>query len=282
MGDRARRRVVLGYVLLLGAMLAMGGCAAGSSVPGSPAGTPTSEFVLAAYGDSITADPGETCPGCTAWVDRYAEALTSATGTPVDVRNHGRPSLRVEALLQDLASGSSAEDAAAADAVVVGVGTSDAPWSITDDACDGPATRIDFVRWELYTDDCVAAEVARFRPTFDAVFRRIAALRAGEPTLLRTINQYNDWIGFDGVVPPEAIEASVTYVGAWNAMICETAEANGFACGDVGHAFNGTDGRTASGDLLAPDYIHPSDKGYERISNVLVELGFAPLVDAQP
>jgi hypothetical protein len=66
---------------------------------------------------------------------------------------------------------------------------------------------------------------------------------------------------------------------AWNAMICETAEAHGFECGDVARAFNGADGRTASGDLLAEDYIHPSDKGHERIAEVLVELGFAPLVD---
>jgi len=46
----------------------------------------------------------------------------------------------------------------------------------------------------------------------------------------------------------------------------------------VGGAFNGADGREASGDLLAPDYLHPSDKGYERIAETLVELGFAPLV----
>ena len=280
MHDRGRRRGALGGALLLAAMLMLAGCGTGSPTPA--ASVAGHELVLAAYGDSITANPGEVCPGCTPWVDRYAEALTAATGTPVDVRNHGRPSLRVEALLQDLTSGSSAEDAAAADAIVVGVGTSDAPWNIADDACDGPATSVDLVPWEKYTDECITAEVERFRPTFDAVFKRIVELRVDEPTILRTINRYNDWIGFDGVVPPEAVEVSVSYVDAWNAMICETAEANGFECGDVGRAFNGADGRTASGDLLAPDYIHPSDKGYERISSVLVELGFAPLVPPQP
>ena len=63
------------------------------------------------------------------------------------------------------------------------------------------------------------------------------------------------------MVPPEAVEASVSYVDAWNAMICETSEAKGFACGDVGLAFNGADGRTASGDLLAPDYIPSVGQG---------------------
>ena len=62
-------------------------------------------------------------------------------------------------------------------------------------------------------------------------------------------------------------------------MICESAAASGFECGDVGRAFNGADGRSAAGDLLAPDYIHPSDEGYERMATVLIELGFAPLGD---
>ena len=56
-----------------------------------------------------------------------------------------------------------------------------------------------------------------------------------------------------GDVPPKAVEVSIAYDDAWNAMVCETADANGFVCGDVGSAFNGADGRTASGDLMAPD-----------------------------
>ena len=284
MGRRARRRGAPGGAILLGALFVLAGCGTGSPPPASPEATPGAELVLAAYGDSMTADPNqEVCPGCTPWVDRYAEALTAATGSPIDVRNHGRPSLRVEALLQELTSGSGADDAAAADAIVVGIGNSDAPWNITDDACDGPATAGDIVPWEQYTDACIGEEVERFRPTFDAVFKRLAELRADKPTILRAINRYNDWIGFEGgEVPPDAVEVSVDYNDAWNAMICETAELNGFLCGDVGQAFNGSDGRTASGDLLAADYLHPSDKGYERMAAVLVYLGFAPLAGSEP
>jgi lysophospholipase L1-like esterase len=69
----------------------------------------------------------------------------------------------------------------------------------------------------------------------------------------------------------------VDYNDAWNAMICETAQANGFPCAAISTAFNGEDGGTASGDLLAPDYIHPSDKGHALIADVLLDLGFAPL-----
>jgi lysophospholipase L1-like esterase len=267
------RRCVAGVALALTLVLAGCGSAATPSPP--------SQLVLVALGDSLAANPGETCPGCTPHVERYADALGAATGMPVVVRNQGRPSLRVEALLRDLRSSSSMRDTvASADAVIVAVGTSDAPWNITDDACDGEATAVEMVPWKLYTDACIATHVERFRPAFDGVFKRIVELRAGKPTILRTINLYNDWIGFEGgEVPPKAVEASVDYLDAWNAMICETATANGFACGDVARAFNGEKGRTASGDLLAADYIHPSDEGHERIAAVLVELGFAPLVD---
>jgi lysophospholipase L1-like esterase len=237
--------------------------------------------VVVALGDSITGQPVETCPGCTPWVDRYAAALSDATGRTAEVRNLARPSLRVELLLEELVAGSSLTTAAeSADAILVGVGNSDAPWNITDDACDGPATAADLVPWDEYSDACIATEVERFRPTFEAMYDRLAELRAGEPTILRTINRYNDWIGFEGgEVPAEAVEISIDYNVAWNAMICETAEASGFICADIGRAFNGDDGRTASGDLLAADYLHPSDKGYERIATVLIDLGFAPLVE---
>jgi lysophospholipase L1-like esterase len=280
MGDRGGHRGAGHLALALVVALALAGCGTGAPPTGSPVASPGADLVLAAFGDSITAVPGDTCPGCTTFVDRYADALEAATGRSVAVRNLARPSLRVGALLQDLMASSTVRDAvASADAVIVGVGSSDAPWNLTDDACDGPATAVELVPWDDYTDECIATEVERFRPAFDAVFERIVELRADQPTIRLTINRYNDWIGFEGEVPPKAVEVSVDYNVAWNAMICETAEAHAFKCGDVGRAFNGADGRTASGDLLAADYVHPSDKGYERIAAVLAEFGFAPLVE---
>jgi lysophospholipase L1-like esterase len=265
------------------------GCGTTTSAPATPAGTvipneanqPTAipGYIVAALGDSIAGAPGTVCAGCTPYVDRYADALAASTGKAVDVQNVARPSLRVERLLQDLMEGSAASDAAAAaDAIIVAVGTSDAPWNITDDACDGSATAVDFVPWDRYTEECISAHVERFRPTFDGVFKRLVELRAGRPTVYRALDLYNDWIGFEGDVPPAAVETSVNYLDAWNAMVCETAESNGFACAPISAAFNGEDGRTASGDLLAPDYVHPSDKGHQRMAEVLVDLGFAPLL----
>ncbi len=237
--------------------------------------------MLAAFGDSIAAEPGEICPGCTPFVDRYADALGAETGRSVTVRNVARPSLKVADLVRDLEQSSGVTDAAtSADAIIVAIGTSDAPWNVTDDACDGPATAVEMVPWDEYSDECITTHVESLRPMFAEVFQRIVELRAGAPTILRTINLYNDWIGFEGgEVPPEGVEASVAYNLALNTMICESAAANGFGCGDVGRAFNGADGRSASGDLLTADYIHPSDAGHEEIATVLVQLGFAPLAD---
>ena len=66
-------------------------------------------------------------------------------------------------------------------------------------------------------------------------------------------------------------------IAAWNKMICDAAEANGFTCADISTAFNGKDGTKPSGELLAGDYTHPSDKGNEVIAAVLAKLGFEPL-----
>ena len=118
-----------------------------------------------------------------------------------------------------------------------------------------------------------------FRPKFESVFSQIVALREGKPTIFRTINRYNDWNGWPGHdLSPEGIEATRLVIDAWDEMICKAAQENGFVCADIYQAFNGPDGLKPSGDLLASDYTHPSDKGNEVIARILTELGFAPLV----
>ena len=66
---------------------------------------------------------------------------------------------------------------------------------------------------------------------------------------------------------------------AWSAMTCKAAKANGFACADTYHAFNGPDGlKPIAGDLTASQMNgHPSDKGNEVIARVLSDVGYAPL-----
>ena len=187
--------------------------------------------------------------------------------------------MRVQELLDELPEGPAAGRAktlSEADAIIVGIAHNDVPWAVDDDACDGA----DNEDWSKYTAACIAAEVERLTPKYEALFERIAELRAGKPTVLRAINRYNDWIGWPGhpeSIEPEGVAATTEVVAAWNKMICGAAEANGFTCADISTAFNGEDGTQPSGALLAADYIHPSEGGKRVIADVLTELGFEPL-----
>jgi len=258
----------------------LSGCAtAFTSATETSVPTPT-PWSLVAVGDSIAMNSPMVCSGCTAFVNRYAEALIKATGHPVNVRNLSVAGLKIDGLLEELKPGAYRRDELAnADIIIVSIGFNDAPWNRDDDSCDGPnGNKPD---WSKYNETCAAAAVEVFRAKLGSVYDQIVALREEKPTIFRTINRYNDWIGWTGengeTNPPEATNATHIVVDAWSAMICEAAQENGFTCADIYHAFNGSDGLTPSGDLLAKDYTHPSDKGNEVIARVLTDLGFAPL-----
>jgi lysophospholipase L1-like esterase len=236
------------------------------------------EIMLVAVGDSIPFNSKDDCPGCTGFVDRFADDLRSATGKTVAVRNLSQHNgLQVQGLVWGLRDGNEQAWAVAdADVIIVGIAHNDTPWNVNSDACDGAGA--DPPDWSKFSAACIATEVKRYTPKYEAVFERIAALRASKPTVLRAINRYNDWNGWPGhPLPPEGVAASAAVIAAWNKMICGAAEANGFTCADISTAFNGKDGTQPSGELLAGDYTHPSDKGNEVIADVLVKLGFKPL-----
>jgi len=245
-----------------------------------PSLTPWSLVVV---GDSIAYNSSTVCPGCSGFVYRYADAIFEATGHPVKVSNLSQLSLQVDVLLEELRPDTYAwrRDALVnADIIIVSIAFNDVPWLRNDDPCDGPnGNKPD---WSKYNSSCAAAATEIFRPKFESVYARIVALREGKPTIFRTINRYNDWIGWTGDAgetnPPEATDATRVVLDAWSAMVCETAQENGFTCADIYHTFNGAAGLTPSGDLLGKDYTHPSDKGNEVIARVLTDLGYDPLV----
>ncbi|MFO7530176.1 MAG: acyl-CoA thioester hydrolase/BAAT C-terminal domain-containing protein [Marinobacter sp.] len=233
---------------------------------------------LVAVGDSIPYNSPQDCPGCTGFVDRYAAAITQATGHPITVQNLSQHiGLQVDGLLEVLKAGVKQREALSnADIIIVSISHNDTPWNRDDDPCDGPSGDPD---WSKYDATCAAEAAEIFRPKFESVFAQIAELRAGKPTIFLTTNVYNDWIGVPGgVFSAEDIEATHEVLDAWNEVYCKVAQANGFTCADIYHAFNGPGGDTTAVDLLAPDTIHPSDKGNEVIAQVLADLGYAPLV----
>lgn len=274
------RSSLLPFALLAGLL---GACApAATPIPVATAtpSLPPTPWSLVVVGDSIGYNSPLVCPGCTGFVDRYADAVSDATHHPVEVRNYSQPMLKVDALLEELETDTFRREALAnADIIVVSIAFNDVPWLRNDDPCDGPSGNLP--DWSKYSTNCAAAAAEAFRPKFESVYAQIAALRSGKPTILRTINRYNDWIGWTGQggegVPPEAADATRVVLDAWNSMVCEAAEASYFTCADIYHTFNGRDGLAPSGDLLAKDYTHPSDKGNEVIASALADLGLAPL-----
>jgi lysophospholipase L1-like esterase len=264
-------RIVIWAILLLNLMVACSGLDAFEPTP-----TP---WNLVAVGDSIPYNKPISCPTCTGFVSRYAETIQTETGHPVKVQNLSRlGGLRVDDLLHEVQDDPYRREAlASADIIIVGIGFNDVAWSIDDDPCDGETT--DPPDWSKYNTTCAVASAEVYRPKFETLFAQIVALREGKSTIFRTINRYNDWIGWtEGNFPPETTDATRAILDAWNAMICKAAEENGFLCADIYHAFNGSDGTLPSLDLLAGDYTHPSDKGNEVIALVLADLGYAPLV----
>jgi lysophospholipase L1-like esterase len=283
--------VFLAFDLL---MFSLSGCAPASTsvLPTTEVSNPTSApfatetsiptptpWSLVAVGDSIPFNSPNDCPGCTSFVERYAEAITAATGHAVTVQNLSEHnSLQIDGLLQELKTDTLRREALAnADIIIVGIAHNDAAMNSNDDLCDGPNS--DNPDWSKYNATCAIDSAELFRPKFESVFSQIVALREGKPTIYRTINRYNDWNGWPGHdLPPEGIEATRLVIDAWNEMICKAAQENSFTCADIYHVFNGSDGLKPSGDLVASDYTHPSDKGNEVIARILIDLGFAPLV----
>jgi hypothetical protein len=250
--------------------------------PTEPAIPPWS---LVAVGDSIPYNSPQDCPGCTGFVDRYAAAIEKATGHPVEVQNLSQHNgLQTDGLLEELKTDVKRREALAnADIIIVSIANNDNPLTGNDDPCHGfTGNTID---WTKFTPTCATAAAETFLPKLESVFAQVVALRAGKPTIFRTINGYNDWIGGTDSetlkdTPPEATNATRAVYDAWTAMVCKAAEANGFSCADTYHAFNGPDGlKLAAGVLTASKMNgHPSDKGNEVIAQVLADLGYAPLV----
>lgn len=56
----------------------------------------------------------------------------------------------------------------------------------------------------------------------------------------------------------------------WNVADCVAAQANGFVCGDLQHAFNGPSGSASIKGLVNPaDFVHPNEAGQAVIAALL-------------
>ena len=96
-------------------------------------------------------------------------------------------------------------------------------------------------------------------------------MRAGKPTVQIVTTVYNDWIGWSDA-PAAATRPSAATLDAFYEAECAAAKRVGAVCLDNYHAFNGSDGLTPAGDLLGPDYTHPSQKGHDLFARMLMDV----------
>jgi lysophospholipase L1-like esterase len=269
----------VGLALLVAATVGLAAC--GSNDATSPGSTSTSTgstsqaLQLVAIGDSIPNNSPQDCPGCIGFVDQYAKAVQTATGRPVQVANLSQHTgLTLPGLLDEL--GQFRDQLTVADVIVVGIAHNSNELN-ADRPCGKPLKH-DLPDWSAMDRQCAVRSTQRFRPLYDRLYAQVAAWRQGMPTILRTINRYNDFVGFKDIhLTPAQERLTADFVVPWSTMICKSAKAHGFGCADLSKAFNGPDGLRPSGEFLADDYTHPSDKGNEAIARVLADLGYAPL-----
>jgi lysophospholipase L1-like esterase len=266
-------------ILLLVAVVGLAGCGSNGGAPSTSTSTstpsPSSALRLVVIGDSIPNNSPDDCPGCTGFVDRYAKAVQTATGRSVQVANLSQHTgLTLPGLLDELDQ--FRDQLAAADVIVVGIAHNSNELA-AEEPCGKPLL-FGLPDWSAMDRQCATRSAQKFAPLYDKLYARVAAWRQGKPTILRTINRYNDVIGAPiAQLTPAQERLTAVFVGTWNTMLCTSAKAHGFGCADIAKAFNGPDGMRPSGDLLAADYTHPSDKGNKVIARVLADLGYGPL-----
>ncbi len=268
---RGHRRLTAGIAFV--ALVA--GCA--GSPPSAPPAAADPPIKLVVLGDSIPNNSPQDCPGCTGFVDRYATSIKQSTGREIETANLSEHTgLTLPDLLEKLPQFES--QLREADVIVIGAAHNSIVLG-SERPCGSTLDEEDMITdWSKLDARCAETSAAKLRPAFDELFSSVAALRAGQPTVLRTINKYSDWIGWEEArLSADEQRKTVVIHDAWNEMLCDSATANEFVCVDIYHAFNGPDGNDPAGPLLASDYVHPSNDGNALIAETLIDSGLVPL-----
>jgi lysophospholipase L1-like esterase len=286
---------VVGMFAMMG-LLAATGCAGQPDRGGSrdepvPSATESGQSLrLVVVGDSIPFNLALDCPGCTGFVDSFAERAGDELGVTVVVSNRSRHD---GASTQDIADQLDTDDTlvselAEADIVLLSFGFNDQPpyWTggepcqtVNED--DDLATIV--AALAATTTECVDANTARIGALGSGILQRVREL--APDSAIGALNSYNSWIGWSNLdAYPESVggvaAVSVYALDAWDEELCTLAEAVKAVCVDIYHAFNGADGMGPAGDLLAADHTHPSQSGNDAIRDVLLNSDLLAVVAA--
>jgi lysophospholipase L1-like esterase len=282
------RKQVVARVLPILIGLLLDACAGGSTSPTAtaPAVSPsptqaTPEFVLFAMGDSIPYNSSSDCPGCTGFIDSFAAALQADLGDPVGVINRSRHDGARTINIVDQVTSEELFRAqlATADLVVLSIGINDQP-PFADPHKGCPVVALD-------ADALAAAKAAAATSTacIDSVIPIIQGQVAEVFTTIReqapeariaALTAYDTWLGWsaldelDRTTRRNVVDNERYWFQQWRKAMCAEAQKVDAVCVDVYRAFNGPDGTRPVGDLVASDYTHPSQKGNDRIRDLLL------------
>jgi lysophospholipase L1-like esterase len=236
-----------------------------------------SSLKLVGLGDSIST--ANACDGCTDLVAGYANRASKSLGRPVEANNLSIPGADIAALLKQVQGSEPAAALKGADIVVLDIGFNDTPWNRIDDPCRA-APNYPVIHWKKIGATCIKKVTAEYTRALDTLIARIAALRAGRPTVLRVVSVYDNVIGNTGDPGWSALEAvhpSIAGNSAYQAAQCAEAVKHHGECVDMLHAINGPDVTKDAAPYLS-EHTHMNQRGHDLAAEKLDELGYAPVV----
>jgi lysophospholipase L1-like esterase len=213
-------------------------------------------------------------------VNSYTGALSEREGEPYAAVNRSRiDGAQTVDVLEEVQSGSLDAVLSEAEVIIVSVGANDLPPYREGDCSDAAIDLHDVesaaVALAATTEECIATHTAAAGANLASLLESVREV-APDASIL-ALTAYNAWTGWpllDALGPAVAGPVSQVVVAstdAWRAEVCEKAEDVGGECVDLLAAFNGADGLTPAGDLLAADYGHPSQEGHDLIRDLLLE-----------
>ncbi len=213
------------------------------------------------------------------YVPRYERLVETDTGAAVNPLNLGVPGWTSTDLLGAVRTNLAMRAAVATSRVVTwdigGNDFLDARGQYRSGGCGGADNQ-----------DCLRSGIATFKVNWTAILGQLTSLRAGRPTIFRTMDIYNPYVNEDRARDSWANDGGRTdfqvfkpYLDEANAHITATATARGIPVAKVFLAFNGPAGDHDPSDkgYLAFDGLHPNDLGHRVIADRFRALGYSPL-----
>lgn len=227
---------------------------------------------IVALGDSDTTGSGDSTG--LGWVGRYARLLHQKRGLTVRVTNLAQDGKTSDVLLSDVQADPATRSAIQhAQIILLGIGgadlnAGDAKWQAG--KCKGKA--------------CYTAVLQTFGQHFEATVQQIRRVRTPGQAVLRAITIPNAAPGAQDVIPSflrhDAVQVGVYQSRSLRDAICGSMNRHAGRCIDVFRVFNGPSGAENAykkGLMNKVDCCYPSAKGQQRIAQLLLGTGLAPL-----